>query len=69
MNRKIKAWEKWIPSSYDLSLFKTDAEGCIKPNVLSIVGENNVSINENVTPYLAQGFSDSVTCAYSLPFS
>jgi hypothetical protein len=36
-------------SPYSLSLFKTDAEGCIKPNALSIVGENNVSINDNIT--------------------
>jgi len=31
-----------------LSLFKTDGEGCIEPNALSIIGENNVSINNNV---------------------
>lgn len=33
---------------YDLSLLKTDAEGCIKPNTLPIIGEGNVSINDNI---------------------
>jgi len=35
-------------TSNSLSLFKTDAEGCIKPNILPVVGESNVSINDNI---------------------
>jgi hypothetical protein len=33
----------------DLTLMKTDSLGCIKPSVLSITGEQNVSLNDTIT--------------------
>jgi len=34
-------------NEYSLSLIKTDTVGCVKPSTLPIVGERNVSINDN----------------------
>lgn len=36
-------------NEYSLSLIKTDTLGCVKPVTLPIVGERNVSINDNIT--------------------
>lgn len=35
--------------SYSYSLIKTDAFGCVKPQLISLTGEQNVSLNDNIT--------------------